>query len=131
MANWTSMYAQTDARADRTVWFGGSPWQKNAPIAMFWNHSPLKDVANVKTPTLFFIGENDVRTPPAQSIQMYRALKSHGVPTHLYVAPREGHQWQELRHQISKANAELAWFERYALGRTTYVPEQTPSGPSR
>jgi hypothetical protein len=46
------------------------------------------------------------------------------VPTHLYVAPREGHQWVELRHQIFKANTELAWFERYALGRTTYVPEQ-------
>ena len=59
---------------------------------------------------------------------MYRALKSHGVPTHLYVAPREGHQWVELRHQIFKANTELAWFERYALGRTTYVPEQAPGG---
>ena len=64
--------------------------------------------------------------PPAQSIEMYRALKSHGVPTHLYVAPREGHQWGELRHQIFKANTELAWFERYALGRTTYVPERAP-----
>ena len=64
--------------------------------------------------------------PPAQSIEMYRALKSHGVPTHLYVAPREGHQWTELRHQIFKANTELAWFERYALGRTTYVPERAP-----
>ncbi len=60
---------------------------------MFWNHSPLKDVANVKTPTLFFVGENDVRVPLSQSIEMYRALKSNGVPTHLYVAPREGHQW--------------------------------------
>ena len=25
VANWTSMYAQTDARANRTVWFGGTP----------------------------------------------------------------------------------------------------------
>ena len=126
VADWTSMYAQSDARTNRTPWFGGTPWQKNAPIAMFWNHSPLKDAANVKTPTLFFVGENDVRVPLAQSIEMYRALKSHGVPTHLYVAPREGHQWQELRHQIFKANTELAWFARYALGGATYVPEQAP-----
>jgi dipeptidyl aminopeptidase/acylaminoacyl peptidase len=126
VAEWVSMYAQSDVRTNRTPWFGGTPWQKNAPIAAFWNHSPLKDAANVRTPTLFFVGENDVRTPLAQSIEMYRALKNNGVPTHLWVAPREGHQWGELRHQIFKANTELAWFERYALGRTTYVPEQTP-----
>jgi dipeptidyl aminopeptidase/acylaminoacyl peptidase len=127
VADWTSMYAQTDTRVHRTVWFGGTPWQNDAPIATFWNSSPLRDVARAKTPTLFFVGENDARVPLPQSIEMYRALKSNGVPTHLYVAPREGHQWSELRHQIFKANTELAWFERYALGRTTYVPEQAPS----
>jgi len=93
--------------------------------------SPVKDAANVKTPTLFFVGENDVRVPLSQSIEMYRALRSHGVPTHLYVAPREGHQWQELRHQIFKANTELAWFARYALGGASYVPEQAPAGTTR
>ena len=131
VADWTSLYAQSDTRANRTPWFGGTPWQKNAPVAAFWNHSPLKDAANVKTPTLFFVGENDVRVPLAQSILMYRALKSNGVPTALYVAPREGHQWQELRHQISKANAELAWFARYALGGASYVPEQAPAETTR
>ncbi len=49
-ANWVSMYGQSDTRAYRDPWFGGSPWQKDAPIAVFWDHSPLKDVANVKTP---------------------------------------------------------------------------------
>jgi dipeptidyl aminopeptidase/acylaminoacyl peptidase len=125
-ADWTSMYAQSDQRARRTVWFGGTPWQEGAPIASFWNNSPLKDASRVKTPTLFFVGENDARVPLPQSIEMYRALRSNGVPTHLYVAPREGHEWSELRHEIFKANTELAWFERYALGRTTYVPEQAP-----
>jgi dipeptidyl aminopeptidase/acylaminoacyl peptidase len=124
-SDWQSMYAQSDVRDFRTAWFGGTPWQKNAPISTYWNASPLKDAANVKTPTLFFVGENDQRVPEEQSVEMYRALKSHDVPTHLYRAPREGHQWQELRHQIDKANKEIEWFERYALGRT-YTPEQTP-----
>jgi dipeptidyl aminopeptidase/acylaminoacyl peptidase len=125
VAQWMSMYAQTETRVNRTVWFGGTPWQKNAPIDVFWNGSPLKDVANVKTPTLFFVGENDARVPLPQSIEMYRALQSNAVPTHLYVAPREGHQWGELRHLIFKANAELEWFEKYARGRS-YVWEKTP-----
>jgi len=126
VADWVSMYAQSDTRDNRTPWFGGTPWQKNAPLAMYLNHSPIKDAANVKTPTLFFVGENDVRVPVQQSVEMYRALKSHGVPTHLYVAPREGHQWQEFRHQIFKANTELAWFSQYAL-RTSYTAEVAPA----
>jgi dipeptidyl aminopeptidase/acylaminoacyl peptidase len=116
-ANWVSMYAQSDIRANRTPWFGGTPWQKNAPIDVYWNSSPLKDVANVKTPTIFFVGEKDQRVPMPQSIEMYRALKSNGVPTHLYIAPREPHGWEELRHQLFKANAELEWFEKYATKR--------------
>jgi dipeptidyl aminopeptidase/acylaminoacyl peptidase len=49
---------------------------------------------------------------------MYRALKSNGVPTHLYIAPREPHGWTELRHQLFKINVELDWFEKYVNGRT-------------
>ena len=125
VAQWVSMYGQGDFRVNRDVWFGGTPWQKDAPIDVYWNNSPLKDVANVKTPTLFFIGENDPRVPMPQSIEMYRALVSNDVPTHLLVAPREGHAWGELRHLIFKANSELEWFERYARGRS-YVWEKTP-----
>jgi dipeptidyl aminopeptidase/acylaminoacyl peptidase len=116
-ANWVSMYAQSDIRFQRTPWFGGTPWQKNAPIDAYWNNSPLKDVANVKTPTIFFVGERDPRVPMPQSIEMYRALKSNGVPTHLYIAPREPHGWAELRHQLYKLNAEIEWFEKYATKR--------------
>jgi dipeptidyl aminopeptidase/acylaminoacyl peptidase len=124
-ANWISMYAQSDVRTYRTPWFGGTPWQKNAPIDTFWNNSPLKDVANVKTPTIFLVGEKDVRVPMPQSVEMYRALKSNGVPTHLYMAPREPHVWQELRHELFKMNLELDWFEKYATHRS-YMWEKAP-----
>ena len=125
VADWMSFYGQTDVRSFRVTWFGGAPWEKTTPFSAFWDHSPLKDASNIKTPTLFFVGENDSRVPMAQSIEMFRALKSHGVPTHLYVAPRDGHQWAELRHLLFKANAELEWFERYARGRE-YTWEKAP-----
>ena len=63
-----------------------------------------------------------------QSVELYRALKSNGVPTRLYIAPREPHGWQELRHRLYKMNAELAWFEKYAMGRE-YVWEKAPAEP--
>jgi dipeptidyl aminopeptidase/acylaminoacyl peptidase len=125
VANWISMYGQSDSRSNRTVYFGGTPWQPNAPIDVYWNNSPIKDVAKVKTPTVFFVGEDDTRVPLAQSEEMFRALRSNGVPAHLYVAPREGHAWGELRHNFFKANAELAWFEKYAM-RRTYAWEKLP-----
>jgi dipeptidyl aminopeptidase/acylaminoacyl peptidase len=124
-SNWISMYGQSDVRSYRTPWFGGTPWQADAPIDTYWNHSPLKDVARVTTPTLFIVGEKDPRVPLPQSVEMHRALKSRGVPTRLYVAPREGHGFVELRHQLYKVNVELDWFERWATKRA-YTWEPAP-----
>lgn len=129
-ANWISMYAQSDVRTYRTPWFGGTPWQANAPIAAYWDNSPLKDVSKVTTPTIFLVGQEDVRVPSPQSVEMYRALKSLGVPTHLYMAPREPHGWGELRHELFKVNVELDWFERYVTKRP-YTWEAAPGGPEK
>jgi dipeptidyl aminopeptidase/acylaminoacyl peptidase len=85
----------------------------------------LKDVSKVKTPTIFLVGEQDPRVPMPQSVEMYRALKSNGVPTHLYVAPREGHGWAELRHRLFKLQIEMEWFEKYINNRA-YVWEKVP-----
>lgn len=126
IANWISLYAQTDNTSFRRTWFGGTPWRKDAPFDLFWNNSPLKDVANTKTPTLFFSGDADVRVGLAQSVEMYRALKSLNVPTQLLVGPGEPHQWGGLRHLIRKANVELEWFEKYANHRA-YVWEKVPN----
>jgi len=125
-ANWISMYAQSDHREFRTPWFGGTPWQANAPIDLYWEHSPLRYVSQVKTPTIFLVGEEDPRVPLPQSVEMFRALKSNGVPTHLYVAPREGHGWSELRHRLFKLQIELEWFERWLYDRA-YTWEEAPS----
>ena len=114
--NWISMYGQSDVRTYRTPWFGGTPWQEDAPIDTYWGHSPLKDIYKVTTPTIVLVGENDVRVPPPQSVELYRALKTNGVDTHLYIAPREPHGWGELRHGLFKVNVEIDWFERHVRG---------------
>ena len=35
VANWISLYGTSDNRYDRDIWFGGTLWQKNAPIQMY------------------------------------------------------------------------------------------------
>ncbi|MGH7483957.1 MAG: S9 family peptidase [Longimicrobiales bacterium] len=123
--DWLSMYAQSDTRVYRTPWFGAPPWGEDAPVESYIAASPLFDIHKVTTPTLVLVGENDRRVPMAQSVELYRALEANGVPTKLYVAPRQGHGWRELRHRLFKANVELDWFERWVRGRE-YVWERSP-----
>ncbi len=78
-ADWISFFGETDTRAIRAEWFGGLPWEKDASIDPFWNNSPLKDVARVRTPTLLFAGEDDARVPMSQVEEMYRGLVANGV----------------------------------------------------
>jgi dipeptidyl aminopeptidase/acylaminoacyl peptidase len=67
----------------------------------FWrDQSPVHHVARVKTPTLIITSEADVRVPPGQSWDFYRALRLRGVPTQLLLYPREGHGVAEPRHHL-------------------------------
>lgn len=125
-ANWISMYSQSDTRVYRTPWFGGTPWQENAPLEQYLADSPLTELYKVTTPTLVLVGEEDERVPMQQSVELYRGLKANGVPTKLYVAPRQGHGWRELRHRLFKANVELDWFERWLWNRD-YAWEAAPA----
>jgi dipeptidyl aminopeptidase/acylaminoacyl peptidase len=127
-ANWLSFFAQTDTRNNRAQWFGGLPWDPGMNSDLFWANSPLRDVGKARTPTLLFAGQQDTRVPVSQSIEMLRGLRANGVISRLHIAPREGHQWAELRHQLFKANAELEWFERYVRERP-YVWERAPGDP--
>lgn len=129
VANWVSMYSQTDTRVRRSAWFGGTPYEKDAPLAAFLDQSPIKDAWKVKTPTIFFSGEDDARVPHQQAIEMFRALKANGVETHLYIAPGEAHNWGQPRHWLAKSNIELAWFEKHVMNRR-YDEERAPGDPA-
>lgn len=126
VANWISLYGVSDTRSDRDLWLGGTLWQKNAPIETYWEHSPLKYVTKARTPTLFLIGENDSRVPMSQATELSRALKAQGVPTEVHIAPNEGHDWTQPRHQLHKMNAEMEWIERHTRN-LPYVPEAAPA----
>jgi dipeptidyl aminopeptidase/acylaminoacyl peptidase len=124
-ANWISMYGQSDVRSYRTPWFGGTPWQPDAPIASYLASSPITHVSKAKTPTLILVGEKDPRVPMAQSVEMFRALKAVGCTTELLVFPGEPHGPRSLKRRLHKVNAELAWFERHLFGRA-YEMEKPP-----
>lgn len=120
-ADWLSMHGESDVRHGREPVFGGTPWEREAPRRRYRLDSPLKDVWKVTTPTLFFVGEKDVRVPPTQSILMYRGVRETGTPTVLYQAEDEPHNFRKPGNQLFKINTELAWYARFARG-DTYEP---------
>ena len=125
-ANWISMYAQSDVRTYRTPWFGGTPWQKNAPIDVYWEHSPLKDVANVKTPTIFLVGEQRrARAAAAVGRDVPRAQERTACRRTSTSRRASRTAGRELRHQLFKVNVELDWFEKHVTKRP-YTWEKAP-----
>ncbi|WP_332766219.1 S9 family peptidase [Phenylobacterium sp.] len=111
--NWTSQVLTVDgANFMAAYWFGKMPWEDPQG---YWARSPLSLVGNVKTPTLVVVGDKDLRTPVGESEQYYQALKLRGVPTAFVRVPDASHGGIAIRPSQSgaKAQAILAWFERY------------------
>jgi dipeptidyl aminopeptidase/acylaminoacyl peptidase len=111
--NWTSTSLTTDIYTFMPrYWFEKMPWED--PEA-YWKVSPLSLVGNVKTPTLVVVGDQDLRTPVADSEQYYQALQLRGIPTALVKVPGASHGGLTARpsQSAAKASAILAWFERY------------------
>ncbi len=115
-SDWLSMHGESDSRFARQFIFGGTPFERDAPRSQYAQDSPLRNVSRVTTPTLFFVGENDTRVPPTQSILMYRGVRATGTPTVLYQAEDEPHNFRKPANQLFKINTELDWYAGFALG---------------
>jgi dipeptidyl aminopeptidase/acylaminoacyl peptidase len=124
--DWTSMYMGSDTRWQRKEWFVTPPYGSKARRDLYLANSPLATIDAAKTPTLILAGAEDRRVPPAQSVMLFRALKHLGVPTELYLAPREPHNFKELRHQLFQVNTSMRWLTAHVTG-ATYVPAAAPN----
>ena len=92
-------------------WFRGLPWDN---LNHYMKRSPISYVGNVKTPTMLLTGEEDYRTPIAESEQFYAGLKLNKVETMLVRIPNANHGIaSKPSNLIAKVNAIIAWFEKY------------------
>jgi dipeptidyl aminopeptidase/acylaminoacyl peptidase len=98
----------------------GLPWEK--PEA-YRRASPLYGLQKVKTPTLIHVGGGDPRVPPANSRALFRGLDFYlKVPSELVVYPGEGHGLNKYTNRKAKVEWDIAWFDRYVLGKTPDEP---------
>lgn len=114
ISNWISKFATTDIGyyfVDDQI--GATPW--NDPDKL-WNHSPLKYADNVSTPTLFIHSEEDYRCWIPEGIQMFTALKYHGVESRLCMFREENHELSRSgkpKNRIKRLEEITAWFDYY------------------
>ncbi|UYI79885.1 MAG: S9 family peptidase [Fusobacterium varium] len=114
IANWISKFGTTDIgyyfNADQNV---STPWINQEKL---WWHSPMKYADKVKTPTLFIHSEEDYRCWLAEGIQMFTALKYHGVEARLCMFRGENHELSRSgkpKHRVRRLEEMTNWFEKY------------------
>lgn len=94
----------------------GLPWQQPEE---YRQASPLYALDRVRTPTIIHVGGADPRVPAAHSRALYRALRHYlDVPVQLVEYPGEPHGLTKRRNRLAKMEWDLAWFDRYLLGKS-------------
>jgi dipeptidyl aminopeptidase/acylaminoacyl peptidase/cyclophilin family peptidyl-prolyl cis-trans isomerase len=114
VSDWRMQYFLSDYTYGSDFYFSGTPWQRNE---LYWERSPLRWAAQVRTPTLIHVGGNDERVPPAHSRAWFRALREHGVTARFLVYPGEPHSLQQPASQRRKIGEDLAWLKLHLLPR--------------
>jgi dipeptidyl aminopeptidase/acylaminoacyl peptidase len=119
-----AMYSQNDIQ-QYLRWFYSdkSPWDN---FQEYWDHSPMKYVERVKTPTLILHGQVDTRVPIDQAKEFYQALSERGVPVEFVVYPRENHGFTEPRHIRDRLQRYLAFFGKYLNNPSVTESSETP-----
>lgn len=114
ISNWISKCCTTDIgyffQPDQLA---ATPW---SDVEKVWAQSPLKYADRCKTPTLFIHSDEDYRCWQAEAIQMFTALKIHGVASRLCLFKGENHELSRSgkpKHRIRRLKEITDWFEKY------------------
>ena len=82
---------------------------------LFYQRSPISQVANVTTPAQILVGDADKRVPPHQSYFYYNCLKSKGVKCELYDYPGSGHAILKSPEHFNDAYLNISfWMDKHA-----------------
>ncbi|WP_350343483.1 S9 family peptidase [Proteinivorax tanatarense] len=114
ISNWISMGYTTDIgyffEEDQMA---ATPWDN---IEKVWFHSPLKYANKVNTPTLFIHSDEDYRCWTPEALQMFTALKYHGVESRLCLFKGENHELSRggrPQQRVKRLTEITQWFDKY------------------
>ncbi len=116
VTNQISTWANSDSgpEYDRASLLG-DPFSPEG-IDKLWRQSPLRNVANVRTPLLMLQSEADLRCPPQDNEQFFIALRHLGRTVEYVLYPEESHTIAASGRpdrRIDRMTRVLDWFDRY------------------
>lgn len=122
IADWYGFWFTADFWLATPTWFHKAPWEDPQDFSA---RSPITHVANVTTPTMFVLGDQDYRTPPADGGEMmFRALKYRKIPTVMVRFPRENHELSrsgEPKHRVERLQHIVGWMDQWLQGKRNLV----------
>ncbi len=120
ISNWLSFFGNSDIgyyfTPDQTR---ATPWDNQEVL---WNNSPLKYADRVETPTLFIHSQDDYRCWLPEGIQMFTALKYHGVESKMVIFKDENHELSRSgkpKARIKRMEEIIEWFDKFLKRKQT------------
>jgi acylaminoacyl-peptidase len=116
VTNWFTQVGTADGGYTHgALWLKSLPWENPK---LYMDRSPIFYAKNFKTPTMVLCGEEDLRTPIAESEELYFALKAMKVPAVLIRIPKEPHGIRGAypSHRIAKMEHILGWMDKWTAG---------------
>ena len=113
--NWFTMLQHEDARLQA--------YQRSLlgdPVAdkkVYEDDSPITFIRQAKTPLLVLQGDNDIRVPKEEAMQVVDILEKAGTVVAAHYYPNEGHGFEKRENQIDAIERTIAWFNRYLKQR--------------
>ncbi len=114
ISNWISMFSTTDIgyyfvedQLEETPW---------SDFEELWDRSPLKYADKVETPLLFIHSRKDYRCWESEAIQMFTALKYHGVESKILLFEDENHDLSRNgrpKQRMKRLEEMVDWFDHY------------------
>ncbi|MGI8748148.1 MAG: alpha/beta hydrolase family protein, partial [Deinococcus sp.] len=94
----------------------GGNFHRRGDVEALWAMSPLRDVQDVRTPTLVIHSLDDLRCPTEQAEQWFAALRLHGVEARFVRFPGEDHELSRSGRpdrRLRRLEEYLGWLERH------------------
>ena len=96
-------------------------YEYEAELGLPWKHAdaylklsgPFLKADQIKTPTLFLCGEDDMNVPLLNSEQMYQAVRRLGIPTELVIYPGQNHGIRTPSYQKDRFERYVKWYDTY------------------
>ena len=120
ISDWANFWYTADFTLFTPTWFHKAPFEDPADFAQ---RSPITYVANIQTPLMFILGDEDYRTPPgAGGEDLFRALKYLKRPAVMVRFPNESHELSRSGkpwHRVERLQHIVGWFDKWLPGKDT------------